>query len=239
MSLGQKLMGLFIESSEAEDAPEANKAPAPSAGSVASSAGAPKPREVKPASAATPAPPPSAPRVVSGEADPALVEALRKTIQEHNLPGFDYFEFDVSLKALEPVIPDEAIRFRSAFATAAVQGLTLDGLLKTSQVYRDLLVQERAQFEQELKAKQDTDVAKRKGEIDALGKDIVAKAEQVKKLTEEIAASQKKQQELEEKAVKSSAALERARARFLASLTLVDDEIAHNQSKIKTYLGGA
>lgn len=238
MSLGQKLMGLFIESSEAESATEAAKPSATAAPQGQPASGA-RPKQGTPASAAQSAPavPPTA--VLPGEADPALVEALRKTIQEHNLPGFDYFEFDVALKALEPVIPDEAIRFRSAFATAAVQGLSLDKLLQTSQVYRDLLVQERGQFEQELKAKQDADVSRRKTEIDTLGKEILAKAEQVRKLTDEIASAQKQQKELEEKAAKAASALERARSRFLASLSLVDEEIARNQTKIKTYLGGA
>lgn len=232
MSLGKKLMGMFIESAETEEAKDAPSASEPSKAEAAQS----RTVEAHPAPRSGSAPAPAIGG--SGESDPTLVEALRKTLRENNLPGFDYLEFEASLKALETVIPDEGVRFRSAFATAMVQGMTLEILSKTSQSYRDLLVNERGQFEADLKAKQDTDVAKRKDEIDSLAKDIQTKADQVGKLTEEIAAAQEKHRKLEAQAQKSAAALDRARTRFLASLASVDEEIARNQSKIKTYLGG-
>ena len=242
MSLGNKLMGLFIETNEAEEGNPPAQAPA--ATNPAAPSRAPDPRTASkaapvrtPASQSVSIPAPAS--TGSGEADPALMEALRKTIQEHNQPGFDYLEFEGSLNALASVIPDEAIRFRSAFATAAVQGLTLDVLLKTAQSYRDVLVQERTQFENDLKSKADTDITKRNSDIDNLTKDIQAKADQVKRLTDEIAAAQDKQQKLQAQAQKAAAALDRARSRFLASLSAIDDEIAQNQSKIKSYLGGA
>jgi len=229
MSLGKKLMGMFIESAEAEDVEDASD-------SSKTKVAEPRTAEMRPAP--KPASAPVASSDSQGDADAALVEALHKTIRDNNLPGIDYLEFEASLNALQAVIPDEAIRFRSAYATAAVQGLTLEVLAKTAQSYRDLLVNERSQFEADLKAKQDTDVAKRKDEIEALAKDVQTKAEQVKKLTDEITSAQEKRRKLEVQAQKSAAALERARTRFLASLALVDAEIAGNQSKIKTYLGG-
>lgn len=236
MSFGKKLMGLFVE--ESTEVPEPASTPAP----VEASASRPKdqgtPRTPAPAPIAAP-PAETRRATTSAEVDAALVEALRKTIADHNLPGFDYYEFVASLKALEAVIPDEAVRFRSAFATASVQGLSLPALLQTSQTYRDLLATERGNFEQELKTRREQDVAKRKQEAEALTGKIAAKAEEIKKLTEEITQLQEKQTKLEAGAEKAQSQLDRALARFLASLTVVDGEIAEHQAKIKTYLGGA
>lgn len=237
MSLGKKLLGMFVESDGSE---EASPPPAAQQGVVVGSSAPQRPAPgTRPASSATPPPrpvaAPSAPRG-SDNVDPRLVAQLRQTIQENNRPGFDYYEFAASLQALAAVIPDESTRYRSAFATAATMGLTVPVLLESSQGYRDLLKQESGEFEKELVATRKTEVGNKQDEIEKIKKDIQTSSETIQRLTNEIAQAQQRAQALESQIVEANTKLERAKGRFQASVEVIDSEIAHHQDQIRALL---
>jgi len=231
MSFGKKLLGMFVEMDESA---AANAAPAETAHQEA----APTAQGVR-----TPSAPAAAPAKASRQAsgsegvDPKLMSQLRQTIQENNLPGFDYFEFQASLAALETVIPDEATRFRSAYATAATMGLTVPKLLETAQWYRDLLKKETEDFEKEFKTKEAAQVGGKGNEIEELRKGIQTASETIARLTKEIGDAQARMQSLEAAQLESKAKLERAHERFHTTVKTLDAEIAQNQTLIQTFLG--
>jgi len=231
MSLGKTLLGMFVEIDESAAA-SAPPTPAPAAAPDSRPAPAAAPR------AATPPPLPasSAPRAHTG-IDDAILSKLRQTLQENNRPGFDFLEFQASLAALEKVVPDEATRYRSAFATAATMGVTVPVLLESAQAYRDLLKREQQEFERELQARQKQDVGNKQAEVERIQKDIQTASENIQRLTREISEGQAKAQALQTQLDDANAKLTRARERFESTVQHLDAEMLQQQKQIQNLLG--
>lgn len=231
MSLGKKLLGMFVETEDQEPTQPQPGASAPPKSPT------PENRPAAPVTiSVSPPPKQSGPRPVDG-ADEALVAKLRQTLQESNRPGFDFLEFQASLLALEKVVPDEATRYRSAFATAATMGVTVPVLLEAARWYRELLKSESKEFEQELQAKRKTEIGTKQSEIERLQKDIASASETIQRLTREIGENQAKAKALQSQMDESTTRLDRAKARFEKSVQTVDAEIQLQQQQIQTILG--
>lgn len=253
MSLGKKLLGIFVELDESPTAAPSSpteKPASPPPLPAASSAQPPAPQGAAPRRPplsvgnaplpATPAhdnPVPGSGSAHDG-ADQALIAQLRKAMQDNNRPGFDYLEFQASLQALAQVIPDEATRFRSAYATAATMGVTVPNLIESAQGYRDMLRQETVEFEKELEAKRKAEVGGRQAELEKLRKEIATASETIEKLTRQIAEAQTRSKTLEKDLADATSRLDRASDRFGSSARALDGEIAQHQNLIRTLLGG-
>lgn len=229
MSLGKSLLGMFVEVDEAEAAAET---PAPAA-SAPPATGAPASRP-SPVSAPSSTP---AYRGGSSAADEAIIAKLKQALQENNRPGFDFLEFQASLSALEKVVPDESIRYRSAFATMATMGVTVPVLLESAQFYRDLLKKETTEFEREMQQRQKNSVGDKQSEIEGLKKSIQTASETIQRLTAEIAENQAKMGKLEGQIEDANGKLTRARERFETSVQQIDAEILQQQKLIQNLLG--
>ncbi|RMG87404.1 MAG: hypothetical protein D6714_02400 [Bacteroidetes bacterium] len=122
--------------------------------------------------------------------DPKSVEFLTKALEKNNLPGFDYLEFIQSLKALSDLNMDEATAMKSAFATASTVGLTKEKLLQSAEHYKQVLANERQQFEAALQNQLNKRVKGKQTEVEKLKAQIVKWKEQIRKLEEQIERSQ-------------------------------------------------
>jgi len=120
--------------------------------------------------------------------DEKSVDFLTKALSKNNLPGFDYLEFKQSLGALAKMDMEEAMAMKSAFATAATVGLTKEKLLKTALHYKQVLANEKEQFDlalnkqlqKRVKSKQE-EVGKLKGQIEKWRTQIEKLQAQIKK----------------------------------------------------------
>jgi chromosome segregation ATPase len=139
--------------------------------------------------------------------DEKSIDFLTSALERNNQPGFDYIEFKQSLGALEALNMDESTMFKSAFATATTVGLTKEKLLKTAQQYKQVLVNEKAQFD----AATEKQVVQR----------VKAKQEEVEKLRAQIKEYEEKIKQLQEKIERSNAVIAKA-----------DEDIAQAKQRI-------
>lgn len=239
MSLGKTLLGMFVEIEESQSGASAAAAAAPSTASAnpepRAASAAPRPAAPPPIPATASPSASSSPRTQAG-IDEAILSKLKQTLQENNRPGFDFLEFQASLAALEKVVPDEATRYRSAFATAATMGVTVPVLMESAQAYRDLLKREQQEFERELQARQKQDVGNKQTEIERIRKDIQTASETIQRLTREIAEGQAKAQALQTQLDDATSKLTRARDRFESTVQHLDAEMLQQQKQIQTLL---
>lgn len=122
--------------------------------------------------------------------DQKSLDFLTQALVKNNLPGFDYLEFKQSLNALSNLNMDEPTAYKSAYATASTVGLTKDKLLKTAEHYRDVIMKEKAAFDQALKKQVQQKVDSKRAEVEKLKKQIQEYEAQIAKLREEISKSQ-------------------------------------------------
>jgi len=133
----------------------------------------------------------SATEGAAGQVTDKFMSILLAAMDKNNLEGFDYLEFKQALKNLENMPMDEKTRYQSAFAMAKTMNVTPEHLVKTAGHYVAILQQEEQKFGQALTAQRSKQIGGREQQMADLEKGIKAKAEQIKRLTEEIEADQK------------------------------------------------
>jgi chromosome segregation ATPase len=188
-----------------------------------------------PAAANPPAPPPP-PTYAGGTVDQRIFESLEKAMEENNQQGFDYFEYKNSLKTLAGIIPDEATRYKSAYATAATMGLTVERLLESAAFYRTVLEKERDNFTRAVNQQVDLNVTAKQKEAERLQTLIAQKAEQIKRLTEEIAMHQEELARAQGVITEATSRIEATKGNFHFTLEAVMNQIQTDMQNIQRYL---
>ncbi|MCR9288733.1 MAG: hypothetical protein NXI23_15260 [Bacteroidetes bacterium] len=122
--------------------------------------------------------------------DDKSVEFLTKALSKNNLPGFDYLEFVQSLRALSDMDMAEDTAIKSAFATAATVGLTKEKLIQSAKHYKEVLSNERTQFEQALQNQLNKRVKGKQQEVEKLKVQIEKWKAQIAKLVAQVEKSQ-------------------------------------------------
>ena len=125
-----------------------------------------------------------------GTNDEKSLDFLTKALEKNNVKGFDYLEYKLSLGKLQQMGLDSDIAFKSAFATATTVGLTKEKLVSSAQHYKQVLGQEKAQFDLALKNQMDKRVKSKRVEIEKLKKNIQDWKNQIEQLQNQIAKSQ-------------------------------------------------
>ncbi len=195
----------------------------------------------QPGSPATPPPlppamPPPLPRQVKGDLDQRIFDSLEKALEENNQQGFDFLEFKNSLKTLAGIIPDEATRYKSAYATAATMGVTVDRLLESAAFYQSVLEKERDNFTRAVNQQVDLNVTAKQKDVERLQALIGQKAEQIKRLTEEIAAHQDELGRAQGIITEATSRIEATRNNFHFTIDTVMGQIQTDAENIRRYL---
>ena len=124
-----------------------------------------------------------------GAVNNEIMTDLLLILNDNNQDGFDYLEYKNAIKSLESLDMDERTRYRSAFATAKSLGVTIPKLLTSIGFYQKILQEEQQKFIKSIKSSAlNISVAEKKDII----KRIASKKEQIKQLTKEISALEKK-----------------------------------------------
>lgn len=223
----KNLKSLFIVD---EDAPKTD--PAQPAAPARPTGTVPPPA---PAPANRPAPPPP-PTFAGGTVDQRIFESLEKAMEENNQQGFDYFEYKNSLKTLAGIIPEESTRYKSAYATAATMGLTVDRLLESAAFYQTVLEKERDNFTRAVNQQVDLNVTAKQKDAERLQTLIAQKAEQIKRLTDEIAMHQEELAKAQGVITEATTRIEATKNNFHFTLEAVMNQIQVDIQNIQRYL---
>ncbi len=122
--------------------------------------------------------------------DEKSIDYLTKALEKNNLPGIDYIEFKQSLGALLEMDMDEEMAFKSAFATASTMGLTKEKLKKTAEHYKNVLTNERKQFDAALEKQVKQKVDSKLQEVEKLRKQVEDYKAKINQLQEKIVKAQ-------------------------------------------------
>lgn len=153
-------------------------------------------------------------------------DAIEKSLSG-TLP-LDYYKFRKAVKANEGMIPDERIRFISAFQSAKILSVSKAQLLESANKAMEVVSSEELAFESQVKDKQSV--------IDGLTKQVADLDEKIATLMLSLDEQKKKKQELvgqkDDEANRLAVALNSHHAATLK----VTDDIKNDINKITTYL---
>jgi hypothetical protein len=153
-----------------------------------------------------------------------------------NLPGPDYYEFFKMMETLEAHIPDEKARFAATFASLSIQGLTKDKLIATANKYREIMENDRSNFEIALNNKFNVEVGRRQQEIVSFEKKIQHNADMIQKLTKEITDLQIQIGKLKTEMTEEENKLSLNKSGYMVSCAAVIGKISSDIQKIQTTL---
>ncbi len=165
----------------------------------------------------------------AGKVTDKFMSILLAAMDKNNLEGFDYLEFKQALKNMESMPMDEKTRYQSAFAMAKTMNVTPEHLVKTANHYVAILQQEEQKFGQALTAQRSKQIGGREQQMGELEKGIKAKAEHIKRLTQEIEADQKSLATIKNEISGAVVKVESTKNNFIASFNSL---VAHIQKDI-------
>ena len=168
----------------------------------------------------------------SGKPDQKFTDLLLKAIESNNFDGFDYLEYKNSLKSIEAVIPDEGMRFKSAFEMAKTMGLSKDKLIQSAEGYLNILVSEDKKFKDALENQKAKQIQGRSDQLASIEKSILDK----QKMNKEIEASKNQLSSVRNEINDAVVRIDVTNQQFVASYNLVYNQIYQDIQKIKTNL---
>ncbi len=171
-----------------------------------------------------------------GQPDQKFTDLLLKAIESNNMEGFDYLEYKNSLKSIEQVIPDESMRYKSAFEMAKTMGLTKEKLIQSATHYINVLVSEDKKFRDAVENQKTKQIQGRTDQIQALEKSISEKQQLIEKMTKEIEASKTQLDTFRNEINDAVVKIDLTNQQFVASYQLVQGQIQEDIDKIKSNL---
>ncbi len=171
-----------------------------------------------------------------GYVDDRILESLLKALEDNNIEGFDFLEYKNSIKALSQMPMDEATRYRSAYATAATLGVTLDKLCQSAEFYKTVLQKENEKFKAALSNQINSSVISKEKQAQELSNEILKKSELIKKLTEEITSHQTELGKIKDQVLEANIKIEKTKANFQSTFEALLLQINDDITKMKAYL---
>ncbi|MFZ1749058.1 MAG: hypothetical protein WAU01_02650 [Saprospiraceae bacterium] len=170
----------------------------------------------------------------NGTPDAKFTDLLLKAIESNNMEGFDYLEFKNSLMSLTNVIPDEGMRYKSAFEMAKTMGLTKDKLIQSAGYYINILANEDKKFKEALENQKTKQIAARANQLSEMEKSILQKQQAIEKLNAEIESSKAELDKIKSEIDDAVVKIDVTNQQFVASYHLVHGQIYDDLEKIKS-----
>lgn len=155
-------------------------------------------------------------------------EYFEKLFKEANLPGPDYFEYSKMLEAMQAV-PDEHVRFITAFAGLSVQGLDKQKLLSTAAQYLQVLDTDAQNFHSSVDAALQEKVVEKKRQLDE-------KEKRIQQLTQEISTLQNDLLTLQSEIKENEAKIAANTGGYKSESEAMKNRINRDIEKIKSYI---
>ncbi|MEZ4911364.1 MAG: hypothetical protein R2774_10925 [Saprospiraceae bacterium] len=168
--------------------------------------------------------------------DTKFNDLLLKAIENSNLDGFDYLEFKNSLKSVEKVIPDETMRYTSAFEMAKTMGITKEKLIKTAEHYAGVLKTEADKFSEAVANQRKIQISGRQDQLNQIAESMKQKQEMIAKLTKELDDSKKQLTDIQNQIESANVKISTTEKQFSLSYALIDGQILEDIQKIKNMI---
>lgn len=179
-------------------------------------------------------------RAPAGEPSGELMEKFRnifqKTLDEHDMEGFDYLEFRHSLKSMQNISGDEATCFQSIFATAQTLGASKKSLIQSVDYYRKVLKQEKSKFEETLAAQKHKRKETLDEQLEEERKALRKKREHIETLRREIDGHEERMEEISRMIAESDQRITTTRRAFEHTLLEFLERMEEDREKIKQYI---
>jgi hypothetical protein len=169
-----------------------------------------------------------------GKPDAKFTDLLLRSIESNNMDGFDYLEYKNSLKSIESVIPDEVMRYKSAFEMAKTMGLSKEKLIQSASHYLNILISEDKKFKDALENQKAKQIQGRADQLAAIEKSVVEKQQMIEKLNKEIESSKGQLEGVRKEINDAVVKIDVTNQQFVASYNLVYGQIYEDIEKIKT-----
>jgi hypothetical protein len=153
---------------------------------------------------------------------------FEKLFMEANIPGPDYYEFSKMIEVMQAV-PDERVRYITAFAGLSVQGLDKQKLLSTAAQYLQLLDTDATNFHSTVDAALQEKVYEKK-------KLMTDKESRIQQLTQEISVLQNELLNLQAEIKDNEAKIEANTGGYKNESEAMKNRINHDMEKIKRYI---
>jgi hypothetical protein len=153
---------------------------------------------------------------------------FEKLFNEANIPGPDYYEFSKMIEVMKAV-PDEQVRYITAFAGLTVQGLDKQKLLSTAAQYLQLLDTDAANFHSSVDAALQEKVHEKKRSMEEKNQRIQQLTQEITSLQHELLLLQNEIKENEEK-------IEANTGGYKSESEAMRNRIAADIEKIKRYI---
>jgi chromosome segregation ATPase len=170
----KKAMGLFVEFEEDPQSPASSN----------------KPSSSSPGASATAQRVTNTQQMLNAEEMDKFEKHFEKLFDQANFPGPDYYEFMKMMETLEAHIKDEKARLSATYASLTIQGLTKEKLVDTASKYKEIITQDKAQFEKIANDKSEKEIGQKRKDLKGLEETIVRNSEMIQKLTKEITEAQ-------------------------------------------------
>ncbi|WP_240348173.1 hypothetical protein [Longitalea arenae] len=151
-----------------------------------------------------------------------------KLFHEANIPGPDYYEFSKMIEAMQ-AIPDEQVRYLTAYAGLSVQGLDKQKLLTTASQYLQLLETDANNFLNSVDAALREKVHEKKRQLEE-------KDKRIQQLAQEISALQNELLTLQGEIKENEAKIEANTGGYKNESEVMKNRINHDMEKIKRYI---
>jgi hypothetical protein len=217
-SIFKKAMGLFVEFDEDPQNPGSASA-TPSASNSASA-----PVRLSPQ------------QVLNAEEFDKFEKHFEKLFDQANMPGPDYYEFMKMTETLEEHIKDEKARFSATYASLAIQGLTKAKLVETASKYKEIINQDKTQFEKIANDKSERDIGQKRKDLQGIEELVVRNAEMIQKLTKEISESQVAIGKLKSTITEEEGKLAKNKQGYMLACEAMIKKISEDIAKIQTTL---
>lgn len=173
-----------------------------------------------------------------GVVDPNLYNELLKVLNDHDLEGIDFLEFQKALVGMQNIGGmSEQQKFQAVFATlSAGSNITKSSIIETANHYVDVLKKETEEFHKEAGNKRDGDVGTREQQVSELNSANEEKVALIQKLTTEINDNQTTISHLQGEITEHSINIDRTIKNFDVTVQTVENEILNNVNKINTYI---
>jgi chromosome segregation ATPase len=152
------------------------------------------------------------------------------------MEGFDYLEFKNSLRSIEGVIPDEGMRYKSAYEMAKTMGLTKEKLIQSATHYVNVLATEDKKFKDALANQKSKQIQSRADQLGSIEKSIQDKQKTIEQLTKEIETSKSQLEAIRNEINEAVVKIDTTNQQFVASYNLVYGQIQEDIQKIKQNL---
>ena len=172
----------------------------------------------------------------NAQSDPKFVELLLKAIESNNIEGFDYLEYKNSLRSIENVIPDEGVRFKSAFEMAKTMGMTKAKLVESANHYLSILKNEENKFKDALENQKSKQIQGRADQLKSVEKSIEDKKKMIEQLTTEIGSASAQLDTMRKEINDAVFKIDSTNAQFQASYQLVYGQIQEDVRKITSFV---